>query len=461
MSSAAIADLTELAALDNVDALAEEQITEGKVLVVKDSGNGPGVFIFKLGTLPADTLGVASTGIPGGYWEATGYSTLTAWVESQNFTPEGHVHVSDNITNLDDFISNAVIRADQIAGLNFPDPPIQTVNSVAPVNFNVELSPADIGAVDTQALNDLRLEFQASLNTFEGETTDLVTQQVTAIRDEINNDLAGLRIDFETDIDNIPNGILAIGALIDLVAPQGTGFIKKTDPGVVALVDEFEISNINNLQTELDNKIDNNVFLNSIAAIGAIPPTSGLLRKTANNSIEIATEIPTATITGLDSFVDDRIANSTSVDWSNIQNIPASLLSLLEATGTGFLEKTGPDTWKISIPEQAKVNVAGVYGDPVCHTVGDTAVEIVPALSEDSFIKITIPFDYSYIENIVHFQDGLNTTPIDPVNHIFGFALQTGIQDYILYASAGSSVVAIALKSVEQVIVRIAPAILK
>lgn len=462
MSSAAIADLTELAALDNpADALLEEQITEGKVLVVKDSGNGPGVFIFKLGTLPAETLGVTSTGIPGGYWEATGYSTLTAWVESQNFTFEGHVHVSDNITNLEDFISNADIRADQITGLNFPDPPIQTVNSVAPVNFNVELSPADIGAVDTQALNDLRLEFQASLNTFEGETTDLVTQQVTAIRDEINNDLAGLRIDFETDVDNIPNGILAIGALVDLAPPLDKGFIKKIGPGVVSLVSDFEISNINNLQTELDNKINNNIFLNSIAAIGEIPPTSGFLRKTANNSIEIATEIPTTIITELDDFVDDKIANSTSVDWNNIQNIPASLLSLLEATGTGFLEKTGPDTWKISIPEQAKVNVAGIYGDPVCHTVGDTAVEIIPALSEDSFIKITIPFDYTYIENIVHFQDGLNTTPIDPVNHIFGFALQTGIQDYILYASAGSSVVAIALKSVEQVIVRIAPAVLK
>ena len=119
------------------------------------------------------------------------------------------------------------------------------------------------------------------------------------------------------------------------------------------------------MQAELDSKIDDNVFLNSIAAIGAIPPTSGLLRKTANNSIEIATEIPTTTITGLDSFVDDRIANSTSVDWSNIQNIPASLLSLLEATGTGFLEKTGFDTWRISTPEQARVNVAGVYGDPV------------------------------------------------------------------------------------------------
>ena len=462
MNSAAIATLTELAALDNVDALAEEQITEGKVLVVKDSGNGPGVFIFKLGTLPAETLGVASTGIPGGYWEATGYSTLTAWVESQNFTPEGHVHVSDNITNLQDFISNAVISANQIAGLTFPDPPLQTVNSIAPdSSFNVDLTPADIGAVDTQALNDLRLEVQASLNNFEGETADLVTQQITAVRDEINNDLAGLRIDFETDVDNIPNGILAIGALIDLAPPQDTGFIEKTEEGVVRLVNGFEISNINNLQTELDKKIDNNVFLSSIAAIGAIPPTSGLLRKTANNSIEIATEIPTTTITGLDSFVDDRIANSTSVDWSNIQNIPDSLLSLLEATGTGFLEKTGPNTWRISTPEQAKVNVAGVYGDPVCHTVGDTAVEIVPALSEDSFIKITIPFDYSYIENIVHFQDGLNTTPIDPVNHIFGFALQTGIQDYILYASAGSSVVAIALKSVEQVIVRIAPAIIK
>lgn len=462
MSSAAIANLAELAALDNVDALAEEQITEGKVLVVKDSGNGPGVFIFKLGTLPADTLGVTSTGIPGGYWEATGYSTLTAWVESQNFTQQGHVHVSDNITNLEDFISNAVIRADQIAGLTFPDPPLQTVNSIAPdSSFNVDLTPADIGAVDTQALNDLRLEVQASLNTFEGETTDLVTQQITAVRDEINNDLAGLRIDFETDVDNIPNGILAISALVDLAAPLDKGFMKKKEQGVVELVSDFEISNINNLQTELDNKIDNNIFLNSIAAIGAIPPTSGLLRKTANNSIEIATEIPTTTITGLDSFVDDRIANSTSVDWSNIQNIPASLLSLLEATGTGFLEKTGPDTWRISTPEQAKVSVAGVYGDPVCHTVGDTAVEIIPALSEDSFIKITIPFDYSYIENIVHFQDGLNNTPIDPVNHIFGFALQTGIQDYILYASAGSSVVAIALKSVEQVIIRIAPAILK
>lgn len=462
MSSAAIADLTELAALDNVDALAEEQITEGKALVVKDSGNGPGVFIFKLGTLPAETLGVASTGIPGGYWEATGYSTLTAWVESQNFTQQGHVHVSDNITNLEDFISNAVIRADQIAGLTFPDPPLQTVNSIAPdSSFNVDLTPADIGAVDNQALNDFRLEVQTTLNTFEVDTNTSITEQITAIRDEINNDLAGLRVDFETDVDNIPNGVLAIGALVDLAAPLDKGIIVKTQEGVVELKNQLEILDINSLQTELDNKINNNVFLNSIAAIGAIPPTSGLLRKTANNSIEIATEIPTTTITGLDSFVDDRIANSTSVDWNNIQNIPASLLSLLAATGTGFLEKTGPDTWRISTPEQAKVNVAGVYGDPVCHTVGDTAVEIVPALSEDSFIKITIPFDYSYVENIVHFQDGLNNTPIDPVNHIFGFALQTGIQDYILYASAGSSVVAIALKSVEQVIVRIAPAILK
>ena len=462
MSSAAIADLTELAALDNVDALAEEEITEGKVLVVKDSGNGPGVFIFKLGTLPAETLGVASTGIPGGYWEATGYSTLTAWVESQNFTQQGHVHVSDNITNLEDFISNAVIRADQIDGLTFPDPPLQTVNSIAPdSSFNVDLTPADIGAVDNQALNDFRLEVQTTLNTFEVDTNTSITEQITAIRDEINNDLAGLRIDFETDIDNIPNGILAIGALVDLAPPLDKGIIVKTQEGVVELKNQLEILDINSLQAELDSKIDDNVFLNSIAAIGAIPPTSGLLRKTANNSIEIATEIPTTTITGLDSFVDDRIANSTSVDWNNIQNIPASLLSLLAATGTGFLEKTGPDTWIISTPEQAKVNVAGVYGDPVCHTVGSTAVEIVPALSEDSFIKITIPFDYSYIENIVHFQDGLNNTPIDPVNHIFGFALQTGIQDYILYASAGSSVVAIALKSVEQVIVRIAPAILK
>ena len=462
MSSAAIADLTELAALDNVDALAEEQITEGKVLVVKDSGNGPGVFIFKLGNLPAETLGVASTGIPGGYWEATGYSTLTAWVESQDFTQQGHVHVSDNITNLEDFISNAVIRADQIAGLTFPDPPLQTVNSIAPdSSFNVDLTPADIGAVDNQALNDFRLEVQTTLNTFEVDTNTSITEQITAIRDEINNDLAGLRIDFETDIDNIPNGVLAIGALIDSAPPLDKGILVKTQERVVELKKQLEILDINSLQAALDNKIDNNIFLNSIAAIGAIPPTSGLLRKTANNSIEIATEIPTTTITGLDSFVDDRIANSTSVDWNNIQNIPASLLSLLAATGTGFLEKTGPDTWRISTPEQAKVNVAGVYGDPVCHTVGDTAVEIVPALSEDSFIKITIPFDYSYIENIVHFQDGLNNTPIDPVNHIFGFALQTGIQDYILYASAGSSVVAIALKSVEQVIVRIAPAILK
>ena len=151
------------------------------------------------------------------------------------------------------------------------------------------------------------LEIQATLNTFEVDTNTSITEQITAIRDEINNDLAGLRVDFETDVDNIPNGVLAIGALVDLAPPLDKGIIVKTQEGVVELKNQLEILDINSLQAALDNKIDNNVFLNSIAAIGAIPPVQGLLRKTANNSIEIATEIPTTTITGLDDFVDDKI----------------------------------------------------------------------------------------------------------------------------------------------------------
>ena len=460
MNSAAIATLTELAALDNVDALAEEQITEGKVLVVKDSGNGPGVVIFKLGTLPAETLGVASTGIPGGYWEATGYSTLTAWVESQNFTQQGHIHQASIITGLSEFIADQNISANQIVGLEFPEAELQTVNLKVPVDGNINLTAADINAVDTQTLENTRLEINQQLLDFETDVLAKVDQKSLETQNAVQQDLALLRYDYN-DLDNIPNSLISFDQVTLLGPPNDTGYYYKSEVGGIVVVQEIPTEAITGLDIELSNKQPLNIFLSSIAALGELAPASGFIRKTASNSVEISPTIPVATVEGLDAFVDNRITNSTDVDWNNIQNIPASLLSLLAATGTGFLEKTGTDTWAITTPQQTKTNVPGVYGTPTCYTVGNTATEVLPALSEDSFVKITIPYDPTGRENVIHFQDGLNDTTIDPNNHQFGFALQTGIQDYELYCSAGTSIVAIALNSVEQGIIRVAKALLK
>lgn len=459
MSSAAIANLTELAALDNVDVSVEEQITEGKVLVVKDSGNGPGVFIFKLGTLPAGTLGVDSTGIPGGYWEATGYSTLVSWVESQNFTQQGHIHQASAITGLSEFIADQDILASQIVGLEFPEPELQTVNLKVPVDGNINLIAADINAVDTQALATTRQEIDRRLLDFEVEVLAQVDQKSLETQNTVQQDLASLRIDYN-DLINIPNSLISFDQVTLLGAPNDKGYYYKSEVGGIVVVQEIPTEAITGLDIELNNKQPLNVFLTSIAALGELPPASGFIRKTASNSVEISPTIPSTTIEGLDTFVDTRIT-STDIDWNNIKNIPASLLSLISAAGTGFLEKTGTDTWAITTPQQAKTNVPGVYGTPTCYTVGNTATEVLPTVSEDSFVKITIPYDPTGRENVIHFQDGLNDTTIDPNNHQFGFALQTGIQDYELYCSAGTSIVAIALNSVEQVIIRVAKALLK
>lgn len=363
-----ISNLTELAALDNNGATESEKIKEGKTLAVLDTGSGFSAnFIYRLGTLPADTLGINSIGVPGGYWETLGYKDLVDWVVSQNFSIEGHTHTAAGVIDFDVQVNNLIASAtiDYININGRPDSVVESVN---------------------------------------GET-GVVTITLESLGGSATGDLipATQIIDFELEVQSVI-GITSLYVDWENISSKP---LTATDNPTYT-----EVAGLTNV---LDQKQNLDTSLSEIAFIGSNPPSTGLLEKTANQTWQLISLV-TSKISG---FIEDvnALIDSAMLDLSKY---PSALSAIAQLTGSGYLELSG-GTWQLSTPAGTTAQ-PGNYGDITSFSVEGTSIVLVPALSEDSYVRITI--DPSEVEKLVYFTD--NSTDASPSNR--SFLLQTGFQ---------------------------------
>ena len=365
--SAAITTLAELAALNNTGATTEQQITEGKALFVLDSGSGfSGIFIYRQGSLPSNLLGVNSTGVPGGYWEAVGYKDLVEWVVSQNFTVVGHSHLSANLTDfnsaVNSLISSATIQYGKVEGR-----PPSIVNTINGESGNVTITAETLGAA------------------VEGGFID--TNQI---------------LGFNTAVNSLINS--STTATIDWSNINNKPATATTHPSV---------AEVTGLQSGLDGKQPQNNNLTTIAFLGDNPPSSGFLTKKANQTWEIISLVTS----NIQNFVADVNALITTA-MVNLNNYPASLSAIAQLSGNGYLNYSG-GIWSLSTPPGSS-SEPGNYGEITRHEVGLTPVVLIPALAEARFVRITI--DPSPVPKFIYFTD--NST--NPTINNRSFLLPTG-----------------------------------
>lgn len=437
--SAAIATLAELAALNNTGATTEQQITEGKALFVLDSGSGfSGSFVYRSGILPVGVLGIQSTGVPGGYWEAVGYKNLVEWVVSQNFSVSGHTHQPAHITGLTDWLATKEISASQIVGLTFPDSDVKTVNFISPdANRNIELTSIDIGAASAEDLIALQNNVDNQLLNFQNSVNTQISTSELIITDNVIATLTAEPLTWE-DLSGKPNTLTNIIELIALAPPSDKGFLYKNATENISLIQSIEQNLVTGLSSDLNNKQPKTDSLTSIAYVGATPPTTGFLVKQGTGAFAIESEIA----------------------WSKINGKPNFIDALNQLAGEGYLYRDTEGVWSLEQPPTAKpVTIPGNLGPIISTPVYTVALEVLPALLEDSYVFITIAADASYGQGMVYFSTDGNDP--DPPNKIFSFQLPTGYQQYREIYAAGTSIRAIAPTTAEFVNIQTAPILIK
>lgn len=437
--SAAIANLAELAILNNTGATIEQQISEGKALFVLDSGSGfSGTFIYRQGTLPNDLLGINSTGVPGGYWEAVGYKDLVEWVVAQNFSMSGHTHQAVNIAGLSEWLASATITSSQILDLVFPNSDVSTVNSVSPdENRNITLAPADIGAADSSDLIALQYNIDSQLDLFQASIDTQIATSENTIIDNIIATLSANPLTWE-ELQEKPNSITTFVDLVSLMPPSDKGFFYKSTTGSLTLTQTIDQNLITGLDTTLSAKQLKTDSLDSISYAGSNPPSSGYLVKKSTGAFEVESQI----------------------NWDKINGAPEFILSLNQLIGEGFLYRNSSGAWSlIQLSTSQTTTIPGNLSRIISTPIGSIALEVLPAIAEDSYVFITVGADSSHTEGMVYFStDGFNP---DPLNNIFSFQLPTGYQQYRDIYAAGTSIRAIAPTSSEFVIVQTAPIVIK